>query len=102
MHIAIVSTDGQTVNDHFGKAERFLIYDSDGTPPVFIEERTVRPFSSGEQNHAFNRTRFENILAALAGCREVYCTRIGDKPTEELGKAGIEPVIYEGPINAIR
>lgn len=102
MQIAIVSTDGQTVNDHFGKAERFLIYESDGAPPVFIEERQVRPFSSGDQNHAFNRTRFENVLAALAGCREVYCNKIGDKPTKELSKAGIEPVIYDGPISAIR
>jgi predicted Fe-Mo cluster-binding NifX family protein len=29
--IAVVSTDRVHVNDHFGKAERFLIYDVDKT-----------------------------------------------------------------------
>ncbi|MDH4322066.1 MAG: hypothetical protein OEV73_11300 [Desulfobulbaceae bacterium] len=102
MQIAIVSTDGQNVDDHFGKAERFLIYESDGSAPVFIEARAVHPFSSGDQGHAFDRSRFEAVLTALSGCKEVYCTRIGDRPAEELNRAGIEPVLYDGPINAIR
>jgi len=102
MQIAIVSTDGQTVNDHFGKADRFLIYESDGAPPAFIEERTVEAYSTGDKSHPFDQSRFAAVLAALAGCREVYCTKIGDKPSEELGKAGIEPVLYQGPISAIR
>jgi len=102
MQIAIVSTDGQTVDDHFGKAERFLIYEADGSAPVFIEARSVRPFTSGDKGHAFNRSRFEAVLTALTGCKEVYCTKIGDKPAEELHKAGIEPVLYDGPIVAIR
>ena len=33
MKIGIVSTDGKNVNDHFGKAERFLIYEA-GTAGV--------------------------------------------------------------------
>ncbi|MDH3359596.1 MAG: hypothetical protein OEL55_01885 [Desulfobulbaceae bacterium] len=102
MKIAIVSTDGSTVNDHFGKAERFLIYESDGAPPVFIEERAVKSYSSGNKDHPFDQSRFDNVLAALSGCEKVYCNKIGNKPTEELNKAGIKPIIYEGPIAAIR
>lgn len=101
MQIAIVSSDGQTVNDHFGKAERFLIYETGGPTPVFIEERAVEAYSTGDKNHPYEESRFTGVLAALAGCQKVYCTKIGDKPTEELGKAGIEPVLYAGAISEI-
>ena len=101
MRIAIVSTDGTTVNDHFGKATRFLIYDLTGTP-TFVEERPVTPYSSGDKSHPFDQARFNDVLTALAGCERVYCARIGDKPAAELQKAGIEPVVYEGPIAGIK
>jgi len=42
------------------------------------------------------------VARALAGCQRVYCTRIGDRPGQELEKRGIKPVIYEGEIAAIR
>jgi len=101
MRIAIVSTDKATVNDHFGKADRFLIYELAGTP-TFIEERSAPPLSTGDKNHPFDQTRFNEVLAALAGCKRAYCTKIGARPADELNKAGIEPVLYEGPIAAIR
>ncbi len=97
MRIAIVSTDNATVDDHFGKAERFLIYDL-GNPSVFVEERTAPPFSTGDKKHPFDQARFTEVLAALAGCQRLYCTKIGDRPAAELRKAGIEPVVVTGAI----
>lgn len=102
MRIAIASTDGTTVNEHFGQASRFLIYDLAGGTPAFVEERSTTPYSSGDKSHPFDQSRFDGALAALAGCERVYCAKIGDKPTEELQKAGIEVVIYEGPIAEIK
>lgn len=55
--IAVVSTDGKTVNDHFGRAERFLIYDIDDKL-TFVEERPAETYSVGDPEHPFDPERF--------------------------------------------
>ncbi len=101
MQIAVVSTDGKNVNDHFGKAERFLIYETSDNKMIKLAERKVTPFSSGDTSHKFDLVRFESVVEMLAGCSEVYVTKIGEKPSHELKKRGIRPVIYQGAIDAI-
>ena len=101
MKIAIVSTDGIMVNDHFGKADRFLIYEAGSEGMTMIEEKKAPPLSTGDKSHPFDGSRFAPIADALEGCSQVYCTRIGEKPREELEKKSIAPVIYEGAIDAI-
>ncbi|MBI4793671.1 MAG: dinitrogenase iron-molybdenum cofactor biosynthesis protein [Deltaproteobacteria bacterium] len=101
MQIAIVSTDGVNVNDHFGKAERFLIYEAGPQGLAPIAERQVARLSTGDQSHQFDAARFAAVAEALAGCQRVYCTRIGDRPRQELEKLGITAVIHEGAIAAI-
>lgn len=101
MKIAVVSTDGIDVNDHFGKAERFLIYEKSGDDIVMVEEKETPPLSIGDKSHPFDESRFDRIVEALEGCSQVFCTRIGDRPQQELEKKGITPIIYEGAIDAI-
>jgi predicted Fe-Mo cluster-binding NifX family protein len=101
MRIAVVSSDGSNVDGHFGKADSFFIYELGSTGSSLIEERTVQPFSDEIAGHAFNRDRFAQVKAALEDCRQVYMTKIGARPAEELVKAGIQPVVYEGPIAGI-
>jgi predicted Fe-Mo cluster-binding NifX family protein len=101
MQIAIVSTDGVNVNDHFGKAEGFLIYEAGPQGLAPIAERQVSRLSTGDQSHQFDAARFAAVAEALAGCQRVYCTRIGDRPRQELEKLGITAVIHEGAIAAI-
>ncbi|MBI5556617.1 MAG: dinitrogenase iron-molybdenum cofactor biosynthesis protein [Deltaproteobacteria bacterium] len=101
MRIAIVSTDGVNVNDHFGKAERFLIYEAGPQGLTPIAERRVACLSTGDQSHQFDAARFNSVAEGLAGCQRVYCTRIGDRPRQELEKLGITAVIHEGSIVAI-
>lgn len=102
MKIAIVSTDGKNVNDHFGKAERFLIYEAGAAGLTSIAEQKISCLSTGDQSHQFDAARFESVAQALEGCKRIYCTRIGDRPRQELEKQGIMTVIFEGPIAAIR
>jgi nitrogen fixation protein NifX len=101
MQVAIISTDGSNVDEHFGRAKRFLICEIEGTNQTLLAIRLLAPYSDGDRNHQFNSERFAEVCDKLAGCERVYCTRIGDKPAEELQKLGIEPVIYEGPISRI-
>ena len=101
MQIAIASTDGETVNEHFGKTDRFLIYDLTDARLALLKVSTVTPLSIDDPKHAFNPDRMAKTIAALKGCERVYCARIGDRPREELEKAGIELVVGTGPITGI-
>lgn len=102
MIIAVVSTDGVHVDDHFGRAERFLIYDVEGDKQTLLRVENVKKLSEDDPTHKFNENKFGALLQALDGCERVYCTKIGEKPAQELDKAGIEPVVYSGPIAEIR
>lgn len=101
MQVAIASSDGETVNQHFGKADRFFIYDLSEKHLALLMVRTVTPLSTGDPNHAFDPTRVAETIAALKGCERVYCARIGDRPKEELENAGIVTVVGTGPIAGI-
>lgn len=98
--LAVVSTDGVNVNDHFGRAKRFLIYDYNDTI-TFVEERQTEPLSVGDPGHLFDPERFGRIAAQLKDCAKVYITKTGETPAAKLREMGIEPVIYEGLIAAI-
>jgi nitrogen fixation protein NifX len=98
--IAAVSTDGLNVDDHFGKAQRFLIYDFDDQL-IFVEERCTEMLSVDDPGHAFDADKFNRILSILKDCRKVYITQIGELPAAKLKESGIQPVIYNGAIAAI-
>ena len=101
MKIAVATTDGSTVNEHFGRVETFQVYVITIEGPVKVDEVTVTPLSTGDRNHPFDADRFETIAGALQGCERVYVARIGERPAEELQKQGIEPVVFDGEISAI-
>lgn len=92
MIVAIASTDGETVNAHFGKTDRFLIFDIEGNQQHLLMIREVPPFSSGDPSHGFDPDRLRDTLAALKGCSRVYCLKIGERPRKELAVVDIEAV----------
>jgi nitrogen fixation protein NifX len=98
--IAAVSTDGINVDDHFGKAQKFLIYDLDDRL-TFVEERAAESLSVNDPGHAFDADKFNRILLILKDCSKVYITQIGAVPAARLKESGIEPVVYSGAIAAI-
>ena len=98
MMVAVVSKDGIHVDDHFGQAQRFLIYEISGQAQHLLKISTAAPLSEGDPGHVFNQEKFAAVLAALAGCRRVYCTKIGDKPAAALRQNNIEPLLFDGPI----
>lgn len=99
--IALVSTDEKTVNDHFGRADFFLIYDLD-EELTFVEKRVTERYSVDDPNHSFDPERFGRVTALLRDCSKIYVTQIGEDPASKLKEIGIEPVIYTGPIADIR
>ncbi len=99
--IALVSTDGIHVNEHFGKAERFQVYDV-ADSLRWVEDRSTEPLSVGQRDHPFDVHKLNRIAALLKDCTKVYVTQIGWKPAAHLKMLGIEPVIYKGTIADIK
>ncbi|MEW6218420.1 MAG: NifB/NifX family molybdenum-iron cluster-binding protein [Thermodesulfobacteriota bacterium] len=98
MRIAVATSDTVHVNEHFGRADRFLIYDLVGPTPRYIETRPVTRLSTGDPDHPFDPARLAAIVQVLADCSRVYVTAIGERPAAELAARGITPVLYEGAI----
>jgi predicted Fe-Mo cluster-binding NifX family protein len=100
MRIAVTSKSGTDVDQHFGHAQRFLIYDYRSDNPAQIAAVEVEKYCSFDPDHPFRHRQFDAIVAAIKGCQAVVTAQIGDLPKTELEKAGIRAVIASGPIPA--
>lgn len=100
MLIAVASKTGTEVDQHFGHAERFLIYDYGGGNPTPIKEVAVDKYCSYDPDHPFRHPQFNAIVSALEGCKLVVTAMIGELPKQELAKVGITPIVTSGPIDA--
>ena len=98
MLIAVASKDGRDINQHFGHAERFLIYDVGEGDAKLIDERKVERYCSYDQDHPLRAHILVAIAEALAGCRAVVCAQIGQGPQMEMERLGIDTFVADGPI----
>jgi nitrogen fixation protein NifB len=89
MLLAVATKGGGIVNQHFGHAKEFQIYEVDGKNVQFIGHRKVDHFC---QDGYGEEATLENIIKTLADCRAVLVSKIGDCPKDELQKAGIKAV----------
>lgn len=90
MKVAVVSSDGKVINQHFGKASRFLIFEVNCDEIRFIEVRETIPlFGSADYGHADEA--LSKIISLIADCEAVFCARIGSGVEKELRINGIKP-----------
>ena len=99
MLIAVASKDGKEIDQHFGHAERFLIYDVEGSAVRLVDEKKVDRYCSYDADHPLRGTLLRKIADALAGCRAVACSQIGQAPLMEMERLGIDVFTMEGPIS---
>jgi predicted Fe-Mo cluster-binding NifX family protein len=100
MLIAVASKSGSEVAQHFGHAERFLIFACATGQQQLVKEVLVEKYCSYDPDHVFRKPKFQAIVEALAGCRAVITAMIGDYPSQELNKAGIVHIAAVGPIES--
>jgi predicted Fe-Mo cluster-binding NifX family protein len=100
MLIAVASKDGKDINQHFGHAERFLIYDVEGSDATLVDEKKVERYCSYDGDHPLRGNILKKIADALAGCRAVICAQIGQGPQMEMERLGIDMFVAEGPIRS--
>ena len=98
MLIAVASKDGRDINQHFGHAERFLIYDVDSEDARLVDEKKVERYCTYDQDHPLRAPVLKAIVEALAGCNALVCSQIGQGPQMELERFGIDAFVAEGAI----
>ena len=88
--VAVASTDGKYVNEHFGRAKQFLIFELGENDYQFLELRENQPSchveSSDESAHL-------QTVKLLGDCKAVLVARIGPAAEEYLLQHGIKPLI---------
>jgi nitrogen fixation protein NifB len=89
--MAVASTGGGLVNQHFGHAREFLIYEATSQDVRFIGHRKVDLYCSGGDTCGDAETALQKTIRTLSGCEAVLCSRIGYEPWGMLEEAGIMP-----------
>ncbi|MBI5742184.1 MAG: nitrogen fixation protein NifX [Nitrospirae bacterium] len=97
MKVAFATTDGINVNEHFGRAGMFVIYELMKDGYKFLE---TRQFADGrdteiEETKGMGQVHDERVQAKvdkLEDCRIIYLTEIGGPSAARLVKKGIMPI----------
>ena len=102
IRIAVASKTGMTVDQHFGQAEQFYIYESDGDAASYVETRSVSKYCNGMDDCGEKAGRMAGILAAVDDCKGVLALRIGESPLKKLETRGIRVfTLYENVDKAV-
>ena len=72
--VAVASTDGKYVNEHFGRAKQFLVFEIDTGGYQFVELRQNTPSCGYEGADESGHAR---TIDLLADCKAVLVARIG-------------------------
>ena len=91
--VAFASQDGEMVDQHFGSAQGFFVYNIDGDSATLIASKVfAKELKDG------NEDKLKPKLKWLLGCDLVYCGSIGGSATKQLVAIGVNPVVIkEGP-----
>ncbi|MBK1632803.1 nitrogenase cofactor biosynthesis protein NifB [Thiohalocapsa halophila] len=92
---AVATTGGGVVNEHFGHAREFLIYeaagDGDDIDVRFLGARKVDLYCSGGDTCGDAEDALAKTIRTLEGVTGVLCSKIGIEPWDRLEAAGLVP-----------
>jgi nitrogen fixation protein NifX len=97
MKVAFATTDGVQVNEHFGRAGMFAVYDVKEQGYSFVE---MRKFAEGRDTAVEETKGMKEVhddlvqkkVDSLGDCKIVYLTEIGGPSAARLVKKGMMPV----------
>ena len=92
--IAVASTDGIVVNQHFGHAERFHIIELDAETGKY-EYTGTREVERVCQGHYHHDSSFDKVIDVLHDVHAVLVAKIGSGASQQLESRGL--TVYEAP-----
>ncbi len=104
MKVAFATTDGNNVDEHFGRAGLFAIYEMTLKGHHFVE---IRKFSDGMDKSVtdtkdmgpLHDSAVQSKIDRLADCKLVYLTEIGGPSAARLVKKGMMPMKVKEPVS---
>ncbi|MEB3182563.1 MAG: nitrogenase cofactor biosynthesis protein NifB [Nostocaceae cyanobacterium] len=87
--VAVATKGGGLVNQHFGHAREFMIYEVDANDAKFVGHRKVENYCQGGFGE---EDSLDGILQMVSDCKAVLVSKIGHCPQEKLQQAGLEVV----------
>lgn len=95
--IAVASSDGIVVNQHFGRASSFIIYNI--LPNDTIELVENRVMTAACQDGTHNDNGLAENIENLLDCKYVLVSKIGAGAANRLEQRGVIPVEVPGIID---
>jgi nitrogen fixation protein NifX len=96
MKVAVASQDGTVVDQHFGHATQFLIYETEAEGCRLVEIRKNHPpcgtATDGEEA-GHSEDRMQNSVDLLSDCRAVIVAQIGHAAVARLSDRGIHAFV---------
>jgi nitrogen fixation protein NifX len=94
LRIAFATSDSRHVDQHFGAARGFAIFEVGPDRATLIESTQFRAVPhDGPVGH--DEDRLKDRIALLESCAAVYCQAVGASAVQQLTARGIQPVKVE-------
>lgn len=87
--VAVATKGGGIVNQHFGHAKEFQIFEVDANEAKFVGHRKIDHYCQGGYGE---EASLEGIIKAIADCKAVLVSKVGECPKQELKDAGLQVV----------
>ncbi len=91
VRIAVATKGGGVINEHFGHAHEFLVYEVGPQSARFLGHRKCTPYCMGDTSCGDGETVLAGIIRSLEGVEVLLASKIGFEPWGDLEKAGIQP-----------
>ena len=92
VRIAFATGDRKQVDQHFGAAEAFAIYELSEDEARLVE---LAQFTDSDTAMDGHEGKLAGKIALLEGCAAVYCNAVGASAVKQLLAAGIQPMKVE-------
>jgi nitrogen fixation protein NifX len=104
MKIAFATTDGTNINEHFGRAGMFAVYEMTGSGHRFLEMRKFadsmdKSVTDTRDQGPLHDNAVQNKVDRLSDCKLVYLTEIGGPSAARLIKRGMMPMKMKEPLS---
>ena len=87
--VAVATKGHGRINEHFGHATEFQVYELSGAGSKFVGHRRVDHYCQGGYGE---EDTLLTVIRAINDCHAVFVAKIGGCPRDDLKKAGIDPV----------
>ena len=89
--MAVATSGGGVINQHFGHAREFLVYEASTEGVRFIGHRRADQYCGGDETCGDGESVLQKTIRSLEGCEVVLCSKVGFEPWAQLEEAGILP-----------